>query len=433
MSLGHYLRNLPTLESKFTAHDYESSQQRLYAKDIDCPPTWRDKLQEILPPSTFYLSEHDLMASLPKGARAENMMCYFGHEGTYTPAHKDMCASLGQNIMVCATGRVDEEPGSSIWFMAKSSDRHAVSEYWLSRMGHDIEVEKHFASIENLQDAPFPVYIHEQKVGDYILVPPVAPHQVWNRGQATLKAAWNRITVDTLELALSEALPKVRLVCRDESYRTRAIVYDTLKQYYNVLRGTSTSTLDSSKVRSDFVRLFKLFDRIMLDECFDANKPIPKVERIENEYNVICSFCRGNIWNKFLSCKGCTIHHEDGEDDCYDVCMDCYARGRSCACISKLSWVEQFSWKVLSNNHEYFRRMAIGIQGGSAEKTLLPLAKGFEQLGRKSLARVCQEQLKIRPWQDVTIAPKDTVCCLLFCSRAGFPADICTKRTAPNR
>ncbi|KAI5816214.1 hypothetical protein BZA77DRAFT_333734 [Pyronema omphalodes] len=408
MSLGHYLRNLPTLESKFTAQDYKSSQQRLYAKDIDCPPLWRDKLREILPRSTFYLCEYDLMASLPKDARAENMMCYFGHEGTYTPAHKDMCASLGQNIMVCATGRVDEEPGSSIWFMTKSSDRHTISEYWLSRMGHDIEVEKHFASIEDLQDAPFPVYIHEQNVGDYILVPPLAPHQVWNRGQATLKAAWNRITVETLELALSEALPKMRLVCRDESYRCRAIVYDTLKQYYNVLRGASATTLDSSKIRSDFVRLFKLFDRIMLDECFNSNESIPEVERIENEYNVTCSFCRGNIWNRFLSCKSCTVYYEDGEEDCYDVCMDCYARGRSCACISKLSWVEQFSWKVLNNNHEYFRRMAIGIQGGSAEKDLLPLARGFEQLGRKSLASVCQEQLKIRPWQDVTRAPKDT-------------------------
>lgn len=32
MSLGHYLKNLRKLSSKFTENDYEGSQQRLYAK-----------------------------------------------------------------------------------------------------------------------------------------------------------------------------------------------------------------------------------------------------------------------------------------------------------------------------------------------------------------------------------------------------------------
>jgi hypothetical protein len=38
--------------------------------------------------------------SSPSDTRAENLMCYIDHEGTYTPAHKEMCASLGHNIMV---------------------------------------------------------------------------------------------------------------------------------------------------------------------------------------------------------------------------------------------------------------------------------------------------------------------------------------------
>lgn len=401
MSLQHYLQNLPKLASRFTPHDYYGKQQRLYAKDIDCPLVWRDKLQAILPPSTFYLSaQGDLMSSLPEPARAENMMCYFGHEGTYTPAHKEMCASLGQNIMVHASSG-DAEPGTSIWFMTHSSDRDVIAEYWLSRMGHDIEVEAHFASIQDLQDAPFTVYIHEQRVGDYILVPPLAPHQVWNRGEETLKAAWNRITVDTLELALSESLPKARLVCRDEQYKNRAIVYETLKEYCQILNGEKAAPhMDMGRMGGDFVRLFRLFDRIMLDECFSPEASPPAVEKIDNEYNVTCSFCRGNIWNRFLSCKNC-IQTYEGEEDCYDICMDCYARGRSCYCVSKLDWVEQHDWKVLQEDHDEFRRTVLDILGASIDSPL-PLSRGIKQLGRKSLARVCQEQLEVRPWQDMT-------------------------------
>jgi hypothetical protein len=202
MSMLHYLKNLQPIMSGFDQLPYDSPHiQRFYAKDIDCPPVWRDKLSELLPRGTFYLNpEADLMSSLPPAARADNMMCYIGHEGTYTPAHKEMCASLGQNIMVAAASGNGQPEPSSIWFMTRSSDRAAIAEYWLSKMGHDIEVEAHFASIDDLADAPFPVYIHEQVVGDYIIVPPLAPHQVWNRGRCTIKAAWNRITVRTLEI-----------------------------------------------------------------------------------------------------------------------------------------------------------------------------------------------------------------------------------------
>ena len=142
--------------------------------------------------------------------------------------------------------------------MTSSADRDIVAEYWLSHMGHDIEVEGHFASIPDLQDAPFQVYVHEQKLGDYILVPPLAPHQVWNRGETTIKAAWNRTTVDTLERAVGEALPKARLVCRDEQYKNRAIIHETLRKYTKMLRGSSDTPGPShQKIKN----LFHIFAR----------------------------------------------------------------------------------------------------------------------------------------------------------------------------
>lgn len=406
MTFAHYIDNLSRLASKFKPENYDGNQQRLYGKDLDCPDAWRKTLSKLLPSSTFYLSPSaDLMSSLPPGARAENMMCYVGHEGTFTPAHREMCGSLGQNIMVHTSPEAEnEEAGSSIWFMMSSADRDSAAEYWLSRMGHDIEVESHFAGLHDLGQAPFTVFVHEQKLGDYILVPPLAPHQVWNRGRATVKAAWNRTTVDTLELALSEALPKARLVCRDEQYKNRAIIYDTLKLYAEALgTGICPPGISEMRLKRDFIRLFKLFDRILLDECFSPDAPTPTggVELIPNEYNVQCSFCRGNIFNRFLSCKSCIGVADDGDEDCYDVCMDCYARGRSCGCISDLSWVEQYRWQTLEDHHEVFRQIVLTIQGFITNDSPQDLEHGLQRLGRKTLARVCQDQMAVRPWADI--------------------------------
>ena len=260
MTTGHYLRSMKQLADQWTPANFrDDRRQRLYLKDIDCPPEWHDHLKKVLPPSLFYLNDNvddrgnrdedmfveerisapsgDLMSSLPEPMRAQNLMCYIGHEGTYTPAHREMCASLGQNIMVeASTDANGEKEGSSIWFMTETKDREVVREYFLSMLGHDVEIEKHFAQINAWKKATFPVYVVEQKVGDFILVPPLAPHQVWNRGTRTMKVAWNRTTVETLEMALQEALPKARLVCRDEQYKNKAIVYFTLQKYYSQLQ-----------------------------------------------------------------------------------------------------------------------------------------------------------------------------------------------------
>lgn len=386
--------NLPKL-----AHRVDRPRgQRLYGKDLDCPPVWQTALGMLLPKYTFYLNPSaDLMSSLPPNARAENMMCYIGHEGTYTPAHKEMCGSLGQNIMVNASSN-----GSSLWFMTKAGDRELVTDYWVSKLGHDLEVEGHFASIDDLRDAGFDVYVHEQKIGDFILVPAMAPHQVWNRGDFTIKAAWNRTTAETLELAINESLPKMRLVCRDEQYKNRNIIHETLRNYYEVLTGGKArpENMLFNKMQSDFVRLFDLFNRILLDECFSPHLPTPIVEKIPNDYNVTCSFCRGCIYNRFLTCKNC-VYYPEGENDPdqYDICMDCYVRGRSCMCVSNLEWVEQHDWPELVQQHQDFRAACEHFGLAEVPKSL---ADQIKAPPRKTLAWVCQEQLIARPFKDIT-------------------------------
>ena len=450
LSINHYLNNMALLTNQWNVHNYRRlDRQRIYLKDIDCPQVWHDKLKEQIPPAVFYINEStgdigglgsvfepsshgpikkgrgvaragDLMSCLPVAMRADNLMCYIGHEGTYTPAHREMCASLGQNIMVEASGLVDEDgkaskPGSSIWFMTETKDRHLVSEYWLSTLGHDIEVEAHFAQINAWKAAPFTTYIVEQKVGDFILIPPLAPHQVWNRGTRTMKVAWNRTTVETLEMALHEALPRARMVCRDEQYKNKAIILFALQRYSALLeqvhsqRKTGTDTTkheisNSTKIRQlqkDFKRLYKLYTEILLSEMLAPIGPTEKTgQYVPYDSNITCSYCRANIFNRFLTCTSCIIALEDGEEDTYDICMDCYAMGRSCRCISRLKWVEQFPWKDLVDKHELWRHQIIEMEGTLDENSPQSLQFERKRLSKKTLAQVCQEQLKLRPWRD---------------------------------
>ena len=449
LTIKHYLKNMNKLADQFfqdPSRYRDKTRQRVYLKDIDCPDVWRNKVKEHIPLSLFYLNEStgeiggpgaldepggrkgrgiaragDLMSSLPPDMRAQNLMCYIGHEGTYTPSHREMCASLGQNIMVNASTTVGEDgkperPGSSLWFMTETKDRHLVSEYWLSTLGHDIEVENHFAQLIAWKKAPFRTFVVEQRPGDFILVPPLAPHQVWNRGTRTMKVAWNRTTVETLELALTEALPNSRIVCRDEQYKNKAIVYYTLLKYSSLLKSAraqleiggahAQAIQHSTKIRHiqrDFKRLFDLFKNIMLSEMFapEAQQPREHPEFLPFDSNVTCAYCRCNIFNRFLTCKSCKNLYSQEIEEPYDVCMDCYCMGRSCGCQSGYTWTEQFKWKDLLHRYEEWRAQIVDLDGRITEKTPLPLQEERRYLSKKTLAQVCQEQLRTRPFLDI--------------------------------
>ena len=142
----------------------------------------------------------------------------------------------------------------------------------------------------------------------------------------------------------------------------------------------------------------------------DRDNP-KSIEYLPFDGNVTCAYCRGNVFNRFLSCPSCKDvlghHAEDADGDPYDVCLDCYAMGRSCACVSGLKWVEQFRWKELAAKYESWRRLIISLDGGQVtEKTPLPILEEKKKYGKKTLAEVCKEQLKRRPFKDVK-KPKD--------------------------
>jgi JmjC domain, hydroxylase len=131
-------------------------------------------------------------------------MCYIGIGDTFTPCHKDLCASSGQNIM-CYT----ESSGSSFWFMTDSDSSMAAVEY-LQKFNQELDHESYVMSVEELANAPFKVYIAEQKLGDMVLVPPRSCHQVVNHGGITIKTSWSRMTIGGLFAAIHDELPIYR-------------------------------------------------------------------------------------------------------------------------------------------------------------------------------------------------------------------------------
>ncbi|KAA1469505.1 hypothetical protein DENSPDRAFT_878979 [Dentipellis sp. KUC8613] len=179
---------------------------RYYAKDAECPKAWADWLYDArLIPETFVPhGSDDLSKYLPKNQSVETLMCYLGIGDTFTPCHKDLCASSGHNLM-CYT----ENNGSSFWFMTQSSQASTVANYF-HELGEELDWETHTISVDELVKAPFDTYIGEQKLGDFMLVPPRSCHQVVNQGGLTVKTSWSRMTLKGLATALHDELPIYR-------------------------------------------------------------------------------------------------------------------------------------------------------------------------------------------------------------------------------
>lgn len=130
------------------------------------------------------------MIDISSQDQPETLMCYFGVGDTYTPAHKDLCASIGHNILsTCISSSTSshsftrhslaysEHDGSAFWFLSSTSDADAAST-WFHGMNEELNLETHLATVDEWAQAPFKVYICQQRLGDFLLVPKRSCHQV---------------------------------------------------------------------------------------------------------------------------------------------------------------------------------------------------------------------------------------------------------------
>jgi hypothetical protein len=72
---------------------------RLYGKDMSCPDEWTQHVASHLNKYFVYRSESDLISNLAADLQPLSLMVYVGVENNWTPGHKDICGSLGNNIM----------------------------------------------------------------------------------------------------------------------------------------------------------------------------------------------------------------------------------------------------------------------------------------------------------------------------------------------
>ncbi|KAG6867007.1 hypothetical protein C0991_003923 [Blastosporella zonata] len=295
---------------------------------------WTDK---ILPLNDFIEKSRDA----PKFADSQG--------DTFTPCHKDLCASSGQNLM-CYT----EKDGSSFWFMTKTADAPQASKYFQT-LNQELDHETHVITVEQLAKAPFDVYIAEQKLGDLVLVPPRSCHQVVNYGGITIKTSWSRMTLKGLEAAYYHELPIYRRVCRPETYRVKSTIYlslikqkeglAALPSRFNKQRNAVLVDPLQEKLISTTDSLLRLFDSILLEEFPPRELKIPHLTLPPSTHSapgpgdaLSCDFCGADIFQSFFECLSCVsvservnglkVCHGDG----FIICAGCYIEGRSCSC-----------------------------------------------------------------------------------------------------
>ncbi|KAI0699701.1 hypothetical protein BC835DRAFT_1267469 [Cytidiella melzeri] len=374
---------------QYIAYSRMPESELLYYKDALCPPEWREWVnkKDGIPSVLLPHGEQDLFQHLTDQESVESLMCYLGCGPTYTPCHKDLCASSGQNIMCYA-----ENGGSSFWFMTATSDAPLVGAFFQQELKSEVDWERHNVTLEQFAKAPFTVYVAQQKVGDLVLVPPRSCHQVVNQGGLTIKTSWSRMTIPGLRMALRYELPIYRRVCRPEQYRVKFIVFRSLLKRAQELRNLveddrpRVSTSRDPRYMSELLKvphverqvhdletLIELFDAIIHEEwtpnhhklptilsaarqiggMFQSRspskrKPTPSSHALQveaTECNFACDFCGSDIFQSFFECRECSVPSNETAEPDIDagastprigsgliICPSCYVEGRTCKC-----------------------------------------------------------------------------------------------------
>ncbi|KAF9246293.1 hypothetical protein BU15DRAFT_40296 [Melanogaster broomeanus] len=322
---------------KSSLYACSDEQERLYGKDGECPSEWTKWLAEghVIPKELLFDDVNDFLRFLPDTAKVQTLMCYMGVGDTFTPFHKDLCASSGQNLM-CYT----ERSGSSFWFMTKASAAPQVAAYF-HQLGQELDLETHVVTIEELAKAPFDVYIGEQHVGDLVLVPPRSCHQVVNNGGITIKTSWSRMSLDGLQTALWYELAIYHRVCRTEIYKVKSNVFHALQHFTSVVENLpENSTQRNTTAVEKLKKLADLFDDILVGEYSTTRDSLAHVSTSGSLHtdDLQCDFCGADIFQSFFECESCVSTPSGTSTDIIAVgdglilCPLCYVEGRTCRC-----------------------------------------------------------------------------------------------------
>ncbi|ORX53156.1 hypothetical protein DM01DRAFT_1336348 [Hesseltinella vesiculosa] len=321
-----------------------------YAKDLDCPPNYLSKLQALMPSCLAPLGQNDLFGIMPKHLQAINLLCYFGGSGTGTPLHTDISGTIGHNLMTYADNGAYAQwlmiPNDQYDLLRKASNdllaRKARLRSSNNIPSNYVDSERIWISFQQLQEYNIRTYVVNQRPGDLVLVPSLCYHQVINVG-VTMKIAWNRMTDMSLLYGIRDQLPRYQKNARPESYRCKATVYFALKHILNNME--TSKTLSGHREKSFFsqcqvllhlfakhVLLPEMIERLPAEEVDDSEiiqddvNVSPTPDRADYSFDVMCDFCHCDVFHRYYKCSECNL----------DLCMMCYATGRSCVHMCSL-------------------------------------------------------------------------------------------------
>ncbi|KAG8927176.1 hypothetical protein FRC01_007886 [Tulasnella sp. 417] len=327
MTFREYIEYARTTTSKVGDDEAEP----LYGKDAPCPPRWGKWLgPEVVPERTLPFGPDDIFWHLEPDERPETLMTYLGIGGTYTPCHKDPCASQGQNLMTYA------EPGaSSVWFFTASHEAFKVARHFKETYQTELDWEATFLTPNEFLDFPCSVYVCNQGVGDLVLVPRRSCHQVVNFGGLNIKTSWSRMTPLSLREAITDECPIYR---RLEVYRTKLLLYRSIINFTTYVNNNQDNP-DAEKpvsIATDAIRrLLPYLDQVLVSE-WDPNHST--FTRYSGAQIPVCNFCGADIFQSFFECQQCIEPSEGTADEdlavgAYQICATCYVEGRSCKCV----------------------------------------------------------------------------------------------------
>ncbi|KAI9018043.1 hypothetical protein CLU79DRAFT_761439 [Phycomyces nitens] len=341
----------------------------LYGKDISCPLEYKGVLESMLPEYLLSLGSCDLFNCLPEDMQAENLMCYLGSNGTGTAIHRDLCGTFGHNLM-----SYGDDGAYSEWLIIEDRFRDELTKVLHSpdskRPKDDedqtegateqtsssfVESDQAWVNLRTLRNANIKTHVILQKPGDLVLIPSLCYHQVRNHG-ISMKVAWNRVTPQTLELALKLQLPIYQTIARPETYRCKSIIHLTLENWLKIMKpysverdGSNLQEFLSTPLLHRGVEVFIKECRIMLGLYKEMIRPeiiepIPSEDIQESTckstddikpHTLKCDFCHCDIFLRFFHCNECL--DKEGKCEGYDICLDCYSQGRSCQHMDQLT------------------------------------------------------------------------------------------------
>ena len=246
----------------------------------------------------------------------------------------------------------------ALWFVVSKNNRHEAAPFW-EQHGGSIDRDSNLLSMAALSEAPFMVYCIVQKAGDFVLVPPLTPHQVINKGGTNIKVSWNTVTPQSIHLSYL-TLRELHSVAKPEVYRIKATAYATILKYTVMIEQWAASGFPPSdnitqQLQQNMRSVLNVYEDTVFQEDIDAEcvfktKQSPLVPLLE-EHNVeiqpiqfqdtsvhsrICNFCHCDIFNRCFHCAHCDSKYSGG----LDMCLECAAEGRGCVHIKELVLME---------------------------------------------------------------------------------------------